>query len=473
MKKILVLANQATSGAIESPLSKKEYSIKIVSNSREASKYIKDTQSEIRSEPDVILLGLPEGLDKQKIKAIKAIEGHPPVVGVLKGDAGRIIERASKSGVEDFIIYPCKPAYLKLRIEGVLKSVSKLKALRKERWNLENIIEITSLVSSSLDSDKILYLTVKKIAEIMPVIRCSILRIDSKNKSVHVIATFEDPKIKDLKLDLRKYPEIRKALTSKEPVIINDVNTDPLMHSVRDIISPLGIKSIIVLPIIFQDELIGTLFLKTSRAGKSFTKDEIKFCTAVANASANALHNALLYGKSEVEKTRLEKLAITDYLTGVFNIRYFYHRLKEEFSRAVRYTIPLACMMADIDFFKRINDTYGHKTGDRVLREFAQLLKKNTRESDILARYGGEEFIILLPNTTRDGAVAEAERIRHSISNHEFNALGGKETLKVSLGVATIPHEDINTPDALISCADNALLLAKTSGRDQVAVFNK
>ena len=171
---------------------------------------------------------------------------------------------------------------------------------------------------------------------------------------------------------------------------------------------------------IFRDEVIGTLLLRTSKTGRTFTEREIRLCTAIANASANALYNAFLYDRVVREKTLLQRLAITDYLTGIYNIRYFYKRLEEEFSRAERYITPLSCMMFDIDHFKKINDTYGHRIGDIVLREFAQLVKSHTRKADIFARYGGEEFIMLLPQTILKGAMDKAELIRKAVKKYQF-----------------------------------------------------
>jgi diguanylate cyclase (GGDEF)-like protein len=173
----------------------------------------------------------------------------------------------------------------------------------------------------------------------------------------------------------------------------------------------------------------------------------------------------------EDETARLEKLAITDYLTGIYNIRYFYNRIIEEFSRCQRYTLPISCLMIDIDFFKKINDVYGHRTGDLVLKEFAQLLKKHSRKSDVLARYGGEEFILLLPQTPREGAVAEAERIRIFVKDHRFKSLKKMACLTVSVGISVFPHSRIKSHDDLISIADHALFTAKDRGRNQVAII--
>jgi diguanylate cyclase (GGDEF)-like protein len=305
------------------------------------------------------------------------------------------------------------------------------------------------------------------------VTRCSIVRVDWLRKSAFVVASHEDRGISGIRLSLNKYPEITEALRSKKPVVINDVTRDPLMRTVRDIIAPLGIRSILVVPILLRDKMIGTLFLRTSRAEHAFSEREVRLLKALADASANVLNNAYLFEQVEDEKSRLEKLAITDYLTGIYNIRYFYHRAIEEFSRCIRYSLPISCLMVDIDHFKKINDKYGHQTGDLVLKEFAQTLKRRSRKSDVLARYGGEEFIFLLPQTEREGAIAEGERIRQFVKEHKFRSLRSGKGVTVSVGVSAYPHPKIRTHEDLISLADDALFNAKNSGRDRVAVYGE
>jgi two-component system cell cycle response regulator len=240
------------------------------------------------------------------------------------------------------------------------------------------------------------------------------------------------------------------------------------MKSVRDLIAPLGIRSILVIPIFFREEIIGTMLLRTSRANHAFTKREIQLCVALANASSHALYNAFLYQKLSQEKARLEKLAVTDYLTGIYNIRYFYSRLEEEFSRAERYHLPLSCIMLDIDHFKKINDSYGHRIGDFILREFAQLVKRHSRKSDLVARYGGEEFIMLLPQTSLKGALIEAKRIQRVVKETQFSQLQEGQRITVSFGVACLPDQNIQNADDLIHFADSALYKAKEEGRDLI-----
>ncbi len=169
----------------------------------------------------------------------------------------------------------------------------------------------------------------------------------------------------------------------------------------------------------------------------------------------------------------LETLAITDGLTGAYNHRYFYKRLKEEFDRAKRYGTPLSVIMIDIDFFKKINDVYGHLVGDAVLIDLSKLLKQNIRKHDIFARYGGEEFAIILPHTSFEGANKEAERLRRAVENHKFNHINTEGEITISLGFATYPDIDVDKPEDLVKLADSALYEAKNSGRNNVKFYGK
>lgn len=394
-----------------------------------------------------------------------------PAIALISGDARKGIRAVAEQGVNNYIFKPFLDIDLAHKLEVLIHEKEALSRMESRKRELEAVVELTQLISDTLDSKELLFRIVKKIAEIIPVTRCSIIKIDWRRKTAFVVASFEDPLFRGIKLSLRKYPEILEALTSKKHVIVRDVKTDPIMEKVRELVSPLGIRSILVVPIFFHSKVIGTLFLRTSRAEHDFTEHEVSLLNNMAHASANSLYNAFLFEQVEDEKTRLEKLSITDYLTGIYNIRYFYHRIAEEFSRSQRYASPISCLMLDIDHFKKINDFYGHKVGDMVLKEFATILKKHSRKSDVLARYGGEEFILLLPETPTEGAIAEAERIRECVRSHRFRSLGGKQAVTVSIGISNYPHPKIKTHDDLIAYADTALFNAKNSGRNQVSVY--
>lgn len=166
---------------------------------------------------------------------------------------------------------------------------------------------------------------------------------------------------------------------------------------------------------------------------------------------------------------KLELMAITDHLTGIYNRRHFEKIIETEFAKFLRYNLSLSCLMVDIDHFKRINDRYGHDAGDSVIKKVSEIISSTLREVDVLARWGGEEFIILLPNTTKDDAKRVAERILKGISKHNFNKVSDNETITVSIGVTSVPDDEgIDNWEKLIKVADDALYRAKTKGRNRV-----
>lgn len=170
-------------------------------------------------------------------------------------------------------------------------------------------------------------------------------------------------------------------------------------------------------------------------------------------------------------QSALQELAVRDSLTGLYNRRYLDETLEREVSRARREGIPLSLVMLDIDYFKRVNDTYGHQVGDEALRTLAATLSADIRTEDVACRYGGEEFLILLPNMPLVAALARAEAWRAAV---ESLAIGHGDfvlTFTISLGVAAYPEHG-KTPDDLTRCADQALYKAKHEGRNRVSVYS-
>lgn len=181
-----------------------------------------------------------------------------------------------------------------------------------------------------------------------------------------------------------------------------------------------------------------------------------------------ALQDELRMKNKQLEELllKVEYMATTDALTGLFNRRRFHDVLAKEFERSKRYSSPLALVMIDIDHFKEVNDNYGHQTGDAILKQVAGIFQNNIREIDTAARYGGEEFMVVLPNTEKNGALHVAERIRAGMANGKFGEVGMPIT--VSLGVTGMPDKDIDDEDKFIRCADLALYRAKQNGRNRV-----
>jgi diguanylate cyclase (GGDEF)-like protein len=211
------------------------------------------------------------------------------------------------------------------------------------------------------------------------------------------------------------------------------------------------------LPLKIDGELFGHVVL----CGEAFDDEQIATGSSLAAQASVALENAQLH-------TLGEQQALVDPLTGLANRRSLEESLHEEVSRAQRFEESVCLVLADLDRFKAINDRYGHPTGDRALRVFAQTVRDVVREVDSAGRWGGEEFALILPGTEVAGGVALAERIRMTLAAHEIRATSGELVqLTASFGVAAFPQSGDHS--ALVAAADEALYWAKRDGRDRVA----
>jgi diguanylate cyclase (GGDEF)-like protein len=178
------------------------------------------------------------------------------------------------------------------------------------------------------------------------------------------------------------------------------------------------------------------------------------------------LHKALQ------EKNReLQELANKDGLTNLYNHRYLQERLIKEIERAKRYNIDLSFVLIDIDHFKHFNDTYGHQTGDVILKTLGLILNKTLRESDMAARYGGEEFALILVHTGSNTAQEAVERLRRTVEAYKFEVDNDHFQVTISLGIASFSQKAIDTAKDLVECADKALYMAKNKGRNRVEIY--
>jgi len=170
---------------------------------------------------------------------------------------------------------------------------------------------------------------------------------------------------------------------------------------------------------------------------------------------------------------KLREMAVTDGVTGLYNHRYFELTLEREWQKMRRLGHTLACVMIDLDDFKKINDTYGHHAGDVVLRQTAQILQREFREIDIVSRYGGEEFVVLMSEKPSHaaGLLVTMERVRKKIADQQFESKGKKFRVTGSLGGAIVPHVEISHPEDLVKSADRAMYCAKQSGKNCSQIF--
>ena len=238
--------------------------------------------------------------------------------------------------------------------------------------------------------------------------------------------------------------------------IPDEVQIDSLLATYRP-------SHTLIEPIIYKDVILGIIILSNDTA---FNNSDLEYIEILINNLAMALKNALAH-------EQLARLAAKDPLTNLYNRRYGLKRLKEEYSRSLRNDIPLGIAMIDIDHFKKVNDTYGHLVGDKVLCEMTDAMHNTLREGDIAIRYGGEEFLVLLPGAAEKDCIILAERIRRVLE--ELIIVHTKQHIKitVSIGITSFPQCIISSIEDLIGYADKALYTAKQNGRNRVVYLSK
>jgi diguanylate cyclase (GGDEF)-like protein/PAS domain S-box-containing protein len=224
-----------------------------------------------------------------------------------------------------------------------------------------------------------------------------------------------------------------------------------------------AMRSFLGVSLVARGSMIGCLYLTNKLDDLPFSQEDEDLVAGLAGDAATAIENARLF-------EQVQQFAMLDELTGLYNRRHFFKMAEREFDRARRYNSPLAAIMLDIDYFKHVNDTYGHAVGDSVLRAVAVCCQSNLRDVDLLGRYGGEEFVVLLPENDPTGVRQAAERLRQCVSELSIETGQGLLNITISLGAACLSETE---PDlmALLNCADDALYAAKRAGRNRVTLY--
>ncbi len=409
------------------------------------------------------------------LQVLEQIKTHPELkdLPVLMISSMPPEEAAIKSlglGASDFIPKPLRIRELLARIKTHLRAGRELNRARAEARSRDEMVDILQEVTASLSADEIYQILVRRVARGLKISKCSVILARPGDATGTVVAAYENPMLRSLEIDVNRYPEIKSALDRHEMVRVNDVTTDPLYHEIRAEWEAEGMdvptRSVIAIPFSLRDEQVGVFFLRTAMEDGPLNDADARFAEQVIVAAVSAIEKAYDLERAITGQDDMRRLAELDPLTEAYNRRALMEHLGRELERAERFGTVLTCLMIDIDNFKEVNDTHGHLVGDRVLKQFAAMLRKEQRAIDIVCRYGGEEFAVLLPETGTTGAQIFAERVLRDVAKQPFGDAGNPIFLTVSIGGATFPDDRVTDGTALIDLADQNLYQAKRAGRN-------
>ena len=334
--------------------------------------------------------------------------------------------------------------------------------VRQERQAAEALRVSGSILSASLEMERVKDAIIHQVGAIVPYDLALLIWMDGGASRV-VRARGNPPldetqqkKWDQLPLVVEDYPQLVRLFESGQPQVVPDVGLAAQWRSC-DLTSE--VASWVGAPIISYDRRWGILCL-SSRKANAYQARQAHYLGIFASQAGLALENARLFEE-------VNRLAISDSLTGLYTRRQLFYLGEREWERFQRYGTVFSAIMLDLDDFKKINDTYGHLIGDRVLMTSAERVRQNVRTVDIVGRYGGEEFVILLPEASAASARVTAERLREVLAAQPVTFEGGSVMISASLGVAEISSRHRRLED-LIHEADLASYRAKSSGRNRV-----
>lgn len=367
------------------------------------------------------------------------------------------------TGADDYITKPFNYDELMARV----RALCRVSSYRKK---LSAMVEFNNVLNV-LDPAVLKDMLKKHLTDIFDVELFSIFTYSHDTRELVLFADNHpnSKEIRGMAISLDKSPLMQTVITDKKTLYIPDFSKSMYAkkksrnkyHDGFAMGVPLEPSDKVMgIPLEINGEVTGVLNLSGNTKG-FFDKIDYTFLSLGAEYIASSISNALAHSK-------IREFAVRDGLTMLYNHRHFYERLKTEWARSHRYKKPLSIILSDIDYFKKVNDTYGHVSGDMALRETARMLNKHVRTTDIVARYGGEEFAIILPETFAKEAMVVAERIRKDIETHQFK--GEKENVKftISMGVQDSQPSHIKRFEDLVRYADEKLYKAKNAGRNRV-----
>jgi two-component system cell cycle response regulator len=426
------------------------------------------------SPPDAVVLCLRAAASAElgRVKELRATTqqwSDLPVIA-LTSDGADAPRDVILAGADDAMRAPADVGELRARVERLLTRREELRDLRAALRSRDLLFDIFQEVAASLRAEEIFQTLVQRVGQALALSHCSFVLTSPGADHGRVVAVYENPSVRDMRVELSRYPEIQEALRTEQPVVIPDVREHPLFASLRtkwdSQAGDVNIRSAVALPVFVQGTPAGVFFLRTRDGDPDLTNRDIALAETIAKAAAKVLENE--ERRAAIFRRQLNAGAL-DLLTGCASLDALDRRLRDEYERARRYRLRFCLVLLDVDEFRNTNDRLGAQSGDRILADLGQLLQRELRSPDFVARYGGDEFALVLPETDARGARNFVQRLSAVVAKHAFPDLGGNHP-SFSAGVVPFPHPEALRPEDLLALADAALARAKASTDDRIAV---
>jgi diguanylate cyclase (GGDEF)-like protein len=389
-----------------------------------------------------------------------------PAILLLPPDSEVVSLEALRLGVQECLVKPYPPEGLTAAIKRLLSKnrlAEEKKQLTRQLKNQASWMAVLSKVgrsvTSTLELDEVLRRIVDAAVWLTKAEEGYLALVDEESGDLHLraIKTAAENQTRNLYLPTND-TLIGRVVETRRPL---RTARRPEQKAIK-VASGFLVHSLLYVPLVSKEKALGVLGVDNIADPNPFSETEEFLLATLADYATVAIDNAHLY-------TQIQQTAITDELTGLYNRRGLFELGRREVERSLRFGRQLPLLMIDIDYFKEVNDTYGHLVGDQVLLVLAQRFRRNVREIDIVGRYGGEEFVILLLENDLPTAQMIAERLRHLVSSIPVHTDHGPVNVTVSMGVTAVA-QDVRDLPTLLQRADEALYAAKSSGRNRIAV---
>ena len=317
-----------------------------------------------------------------------------------------------------------------------------------------------------LNIERIANICVENIPNLVGVRFASLYILDETNNILH-LQKYNHPFLINKIVSLNQNPPSPMVMAVRSKKLIQTRNIDthkkPIIRkSQRAFAENYKTNNCIIAPLICQERVVGVLNLADKIEGDSFSCEDIALIELFSQLAGASIGNIKLF-------ERIQRQATTDGLTGLANHKTFYETLEKELWRSRRYGGQISLIMVDIDNLKKINDAYGHRAGDRIIKQISKKIKEHIRQIDTPARYGGDEFAVILPNTSLTDAVVVAERMVDAVATSPVT--WKKEQISLSISVGLGQYDAETTPEDITSRSDQALYTAKQAGKNTVRIF--